>query len=148
MSYVLDTNVLLRFVQLGHPMQEDSEKAIETLRQNGEALYLLPQNLIEFWAVATRPHAYNGLNLTFDEAAQQLTNLKSLFLLHLDKPSIYAEWESLITQYQVKGRQVHDARIVAAMNVHTIANLLTFNTDDFKRYTEINAVDPREITKP
>jgi predicted nucleic acid-binding protein len=29
---------------------------------------------------------------------------------------------------------VHDARLVAAMNVHGVRRILTFNTDDFARY--------------
>jgi hypothetical protein len=31
----------------------------------------------------------------------------------------------------------------ATMNVHGVKNLLTFNTDDFKRYSDIAAIDPR-----
>jgi hypothetical protein len=43
------------------------------------------------------------------------------------------------------GKQAHDTRLVAAMTVHQITHLLTFNTDDFKRFTEITAIDPRSI---
>jgi predicted nucleic acid-binding protein len=34
----------------------------------------------------------------------------------------------------VLGTKVHDARLVAAMNVHGIERILTFNTGDFARY--------------
>ncbi len=37
---------------------------------------------------------------------------------------------------------MHDARLVAAMNVHGIGGLLTFDSKDFKRYPEILVVSP------
>ena len=36
-------------------------------------------------------------------------------------------------------------RIVAAMRIHGITDLLTFNGDDFKRFSEINVIHPSEI---
>ena len=37
-------------------------------------------------------------------------------------------------RHGVVGSKVHDARLVAAMNVHGVRRILTFNTDDFTRY--------------
>ncbi len=34
----------------------------------------------------------------------------------------------------VQGVKVHDARLVAAMNVHNVRRILTFDTGDFARY--------------
>ena len=60
-------------------------------------------------------------------------------------PAIYPEWERLVIQYAVIGRNAHDARIVAAMKVHGITHLLTFNVGDFKRFQGITVVAPDEI---
>jgi len=68
MSYLVDTNVLLRLVQKDSPMHPDARKAIILLRRQGVSLCIVPQNLIEFWAVATRPISSNGLGLSIDEA--------------------------------------------------------------------------------
>lgn len=106
---------------------------------------IIPQNLIEFWAVATRPAANNGLGLPVDQTAAQLRNLKSLFTLLADTPDVFSEWERIVLQYQVSGKQAHDARLVAAMIVHDVTHLLTFNTTDFKRFTAITAVNPQSI---
>ncbi len=38
------------------------------------------------------------------------------------------------------GKQAHDTRLVAAMIAHEMTHILTFNTDDFKRFSEITAV--------
>ena len=91
--------------------------------------------LIEFWAVATRPVINNGLGFTHAQAAEELVNLKTLFALLPDTPEIFPEWESIVLQYRVSGKQAHDARLVAAMRVHNLTHLLTFNIADFKRFT-------------
>lgn len=43
------------------------------------------------------------------------------------------------------GVNVHDARLVAAMLVHGLTHILTFNISDFARYSEITAVHPTTI---
>jgi predicted nucleic acid-binding protein len=44
--------------------------------------------------------------------------------------------------------QVHDARLVAAMRVHGVKRILTFNDKDFARYTDIEAEHPRSVSLP
>ena len=41
--------------------------------------------------------------------------------------------------------QVHDARMVAAMHVHGIANLLTLNAKDFRRFGGITVPSPDDV---
>ena len=48
-------------------------------------------------------------------------------------------------QYQCHGRVPFDARIVAAMNTHSITRLLTFNLPDFARYPGLTALDPATV---
>jgi predicted nucleic acid-binding protein len=145
MKYLVDTNILLRLVQKNSPMHLDTQRAILTLKKQGEFLCIIPQNIIEFWAVATRPLDKNGLGLSITQAEEESEKLKKIFILELDTPQIFTEWESLVIKYQVMGKQVHDARLFAAMIAHNITHLLTFNVDDFKRFSEIVVVDPRSI---
>jgi predicted nucleic acid-binding protein len=145
MKYLVDTNILLRLVQKNSPMHIDTQRAILTLKKQGEFLCIIPQNIIEFWAVATRPLDKNGLGLSITQAEEESEKLKKIFILELDTPRIFTEWESLVIKYQVMGKQVHDARLVAAMLAHNITHLLTFNIDDFKRFSDIVVVDPRSV---
>lgn len=145
MSYLVDTNVLLRLAQRTHSMHVDARRALASLRNQGEELCIIPQNIIEFWAVATRPLESNGLGLTVDEAAREIRKLKRLFKLLPDTPAIFTEWENLVIQHQVKGKPTHDARLVAAMVAHKITHILTFNIEDFKRFSSITAVDPTSV---
>lgn len=64
MTYLVDSNILIRLVHRSDPMHSDAQNAYRLLRKQGEMLYIVPQNLIEFWAVATRPPKANGLGLT------------------------------------------------------------------------------------
>ena len=70
-----------------------------------------------------------------------------LFSLLPDAPAIYPEWRRLVVDYSVSGVQVYDARLTAAMIVHHVTHILTFNTSDFARYAPegIVAVDPTTV---
>ena len=46
---------------------------------------------------------------------------------------MHAEWRRLVVAYGVSGAQVHDACLAAAMRVHGVTRLLTFNGADFAR---------------
>lgn len=60
-----------------------------------------------------------------------------------DSLAVHEEWRTLLVTHGVSGVQVHDARLVAAMRVHSVKRILTFNDRDFVRYTDIEAVHPR-----
>src|SRR5260370_35862404 len=134
MSTLVDTNLPTRLAQPAHPLHQVALDGLAVLRQQGEQLCLVPQNLYEFWVVATRPVAQNGLGLTVSEVQAELAKLKQLFILLDDTPAIFSEWEQLVVQYQVIGNWAHDTSLVAAMKVHGIARLFTFNAQDFQRY--------------
>lgn len=129
-------------------MYADAINATTGLRGRGNQLCIIPQILIEFWNVYTRPTDSNGLGHDPDEAAAEVNRLKGLFLLLPDTPTIYSEWERLVLTYQVRGAKVHDARLVAAMGAHGLTHVLTFNTRDFARYAEVTAVHPMEMRSP
>ena len=92
-----------------------------------------------------RPLSANGLEMTIDKAQAELTRIKSLFRLLQDTPAVYDEWETLVAQYGVSGKNTYDARIVAAMTLHGITDLLTFNAADFKRYHAITVLSPIQV---
>jgi predicted nucleic acid-binding protein len=145
MSYVVDSNILLRIIQYNHPMHAEALRAAVNLLRQDEVVHVLPQNLYEVWVVATRPVARNGLGLTVQEARRAINGIESLFAYLPDTPAIYQAWKTLVTQHSVLGRSAHDARIVAAMQVYGIPHILTFNKDDFKRFPAITIMTPAEI---
>ncbi|BDI31514.1 hypothetical protein CCAX7_35650 [Capsulimonas corticalis] len=144
MPYCLDTNVLLRWTEPGTPMCEQARVAVKALRAQGEAVSILPQNIVEFWAAATRPPSANGLGLTPAQADAEIGKLEALFPLLADTPMIHPEWRRLVVSCGVSGIQAHDARIAAALRTHGVTHLLTFNVRDFKRYG-VSAVLPLDV---
>lgn len=145
MDYLADTNIILRLAEPAHPMHGIALTAIKKLFADGHDLFLIPQNLIEFWNVATRPTDKNGLGWTTEQTDADVSDLESVFTVLPDSPAIYPEWRRLVVAHSVMGKQVHDTRLVAAMNVNKITHLLTFNTDDFKRFSGIVLVNPTTI---
>ena len=148
MSYAIDTNILARSIEDAYPMRQIASDAVEILIKNEDIVCLFPQILYEFWVIATRPRDQNGLGMSSTEAKTQCAEFEGIFSVMPDVRSIYGEWKSLVTQYEVMGKKAHDARIVAAMKVHNISHLLTFNGDDFKRFQEITVVQPNELLRP
>src|SRR5690349_15514283 len=139
MNVLLDTNILGRMVEVGHAQHRLAADAVAAITARGDSPCLVPQVLYEFWVVATRPTTANGLGLPPSQAAIEVARLKALFPLLPDTPAVYPEWERLVTTYQVAGRSAHDARLVAAMAVHGLTHVLSFNTADFARYRGITA---------
>jgi len=143
---LIDTNTLLRTLQPSHPQRETARVAIKALTARGGELHIVPQNLFELWVVATRPASQNGLGLSTTEAAAELMRLKSMFPLLPDSPAIYPVWESLVIQYRVAGKPAHDARLVAAMLVHGLTTILTFDRTGFSRYAGVEALHPADVS--
>ena|SRR5437016_5382800 len=140
----MDTNVLLRFADRTHPLHPRVRAAVRTLRAEGHRLQATSQNCVEFWNVATRPVDKNGLGLAPAEADRLLRLVERLFSVLPDLPAVYPQWRQLVVAFGVSGVQVHDACLVAAMRVHSVTHILTFNVIDFVRYAALGivAVDP------
>jgi predicted nucleic acid-binding protein len=141
---LIDTSTLLRTLQPTHPQRETARIAIKSLTARGRELHIVPQNLVELWVLATRPISQNGLGLSTTEAAAELARLRSMFPLLPDPPAIYPVWESLVIQYRVAGKPAHDARLVAAMHVHGLNTVLTFDRTGFSRYAGIEVLHPAD----
>jgi predicted nucleic acid-binding protein len=120
---------------------------IKLLTAEGHDLHIVPQNLVELWVVATCPADRNGLGMTPASAAEELARLKGIFLLLPETAAIYPVWEGLVTQHRVSGKPAHDAGLVAAMQVHGLNAILTFDRRGFGRFPGIQVVDPAQVAK-
>jgi predicted nucleic acid-binding protein len=145
MAYLADTNVMWRRLAEGDPYHLEVKQAIDSLLLTGETIYVTAQNLVEFQALATRPVAANGLGLTPQEANESAQEIESVFPLLEETPAIYTLWRSLMESYECRGRQVFDARLVAVMMAHGVTHILTRNPTDFRRFSEIQVIEPSEI---
>ena len=129
-DYLIDTNILVRLVLPHDPLNPASAGAVDELKRRGDSTCVAAQNLIELWSVATRPTDVNGLGMTSQKAKLEVERIEKMFRVLDDRASVYKRWKDLVTSHSVRGRQVHDARLVALMLEHKIGSILTLNIDD------------------
>jgi predicted nucleic acid-binding protein len=145
MSFLVDTNILLRSIESLHPHFSVAVSAVSRLLADGTPVYFALQNIAEFWNVATRPRNKNGLGLTIPAVLAEVEKIEGLLTLLPDTPAVYSEWKRLIVDHNVSGVQVHDARLVATMKTNGVTGLLTFDVGDFSRYPGIDVTHPQAI---
>lgn len=146
---LLDTNLLTRVADPAHPHCVIARRAIHLLSARDERLVVVPQNLYEFWAVATRkrgrpPVGQNGLGMRVKQASQWLDFFQRRFTVLMDREDLFARWRMLVEMKGVQGYQSYDVRLVAAMLTYGVTQVLTFNIKDF-RDVSVTVIDPASL---
>jgi len=147
-TYLIDTNILARLVVRSDPLRSVVKAAIRHLGQQAAAMRIASQNIIELWAVATRPVGANGLGLSTTRTAEEIDRIQSIFAMLDDPSGTFQRWRQLVQRHDVKGRQVYDARLAAIMIESGIEQILTFNIDDFRRFPGVTPISPSSLTTP
>jgi predicted nucleic acid-binding protein len=62
-----------------------------------------------------------------------------------DNDQEYWFWRQFVVTHNVRGVQVHDARLAALMEVYGVTHILTLNQLDFARYSKLQVIHPSEI---
>ncbi len=136
-----DTNIWLRTADPEATQHPFAVRAVARLLDEGHEVCICAQNLIEFWAVATRPVKANGLGWTPADTAVELAGIESRFTLLPDLPEILGHWKTLVQTHAIRGKRTHDARLAAVCLAHGAHALLTLNPDDFRAFPEIVLLD-------
>jgi predicted nucleic acid-binding protein len=147
---MIDTNLLCRLAHRGHEDSQVARGALQRLRQGGEQLAIIPQNMYEFWSVATRargmpPVGSNGLGMSIEMACKWMEYFEKRMIVLPDNDRILPLWRDLVRSHRISGHKCHDVRIVAAMQSHGVGSILTFNAGDFRRFAFLSVIDPRAI---
>lgn len=149
MSTVLvDTDVLVRLLTAGDPLQAPARNALRILRRQHSIFYVSVQNVAEFWNVCTRPaSARNGLGIEPAEVAKRVQIINRWARIIVESEASYEVWQRLVQTYSVRGASVHDARLASVMLASGVEKILTFNGSDFARYEAegIEALAPTEV---
>ncbi|HEV7744762.1 MAG TPA: type II toxin-antitoxin system VapC family toxin [Pyrinomonadaceae bacterium] len=146
MAYLVDTNIFIRLASRNDLLRPLALDALRKLRSRNEVLCYTPQIISEFWNVCTRPAAARGgLDLSAEQTERKVRLIERHFVLLPDSLATFQEWRRLVVAHSLLGITVHDAKVVASMNIHGVTNLLTLNDRDFKRYTIINPVNPSTL---
>jgi predicted nucleic acid-binding protein len=144
-GYLVDTNVLLRMFRQDDPQHLLVRVALDELDRRGiEACFSL-QNITEFWNVCTRPAERNGYGLTISDTNECVVSIERTMTFLPDNEGVYSIWRRLVTAHQVRGVQVHDARLAAIMQAYGLTYIMTLNQPDFLRYANLQAVHPSQL---
>jgi predicted nucleic acid-binding protein len=103
MSVLVDTNVLLRRTQPAHEHHAVAVENVARLLSAGEPVCFTPQNIAEFWNVATRPVGHNGLGFSVGLALHEVEKIERVLTLLSDSPATYEEWKRLVLRHAVMG---------------------------------------------
>lgn len=150
MAYLADTNVVARWVIPHDPQFALARAPVVSLHQQGETVFITPQNIAEFWTVATRPAPplANGMGRPIEQVITDVQSIEPFFPLLQERPAIYPLWRQLVEKHSILARQVYDARLVAVMQAHGVTHLLTLNPNHFQRYEGITVVHPQDVPAP
>lgn len=144
-SCLVDTNILLRIARRTDPQHKLIDGALAKLASDRCRLYFTHQNMAELWNVMTRPVTRNGFGLNASDADREVRVIEAGMSLLPHSEAVYRAWRTIVVGSGVSGVQVHDARLAAVMEVHSVSHILTLNTADFSRFNGITAVHPSAV---
>ncbi len=128
----IDTNILVYATDDESPFNAKSLGIINQLMTDGINFAISPQIVREYLVVLTR-----GLPPDDPARSAALHNVRKFveaFSLLDENSESVARLQTIMENFDVGGKQIHDANIVAVMLVHGVKRLLTYNLDDFKKF--------------
>jgi predicted nucleic acid-binding protein len=137
----LDTNILVYANVSESPLHDVALQAIQSRYDTGVELWISRQVLREFLRTLTRPQAFINPR-PIATIIERVRFFQTQFRVADDTLEVTERLLSLIEEITIGGKQVHDANIVATMLAYNIPQLLTHNTEDFARFSELITVVP------
>ena len=141
---LLDTNVLIYALDPRCQYYAASRALLDKAQEEGAGLCLLPQVLVEFYAIVTDARRVPKPRPAAEAIAviNQFVALPGVTLLPVP-PDILERLADLLARHPVIGPGVFDVQIVAALLANDVRRLYTFDRAVFERFTEIEVLTPQ-----
>jgi predicted nucleic acid-binding protein len=133
----IDTNILVYATNLSSPLYKVALDKLVKARQSGTELIISIQTLREFLATTVRLKIQS-----MPDILQDLKAFQNDFKVVEDNLRVFNALENIVQNFQVGGRKIYDANIVATMVTYQISHLLTHNVADFNRFVPLITVVP------
>jgi predicted nucleic acid-binding protein len=131
----VDTNI---WVNATVPAAPDHESAVASLgRIAAGCLWTSRQVVREFLSVMSRPQTFFAGDAPMQTILDRAHSIESQCRVAEDGPDVAKQLHLLLSVGDTRGKQVHDANIVATMVAHEIRVLLTANSRDFSRWSHL-----------
>ena len=141
-AVLVDTNVLLSATALHRPLHGAALTVLNDWPNRGVVLAASSQVFREYLAVATRPVEVNGLGLDVSDALANVAAFRARMRLLVESEPVWDRLQTLIAHYGCKGKQIHDANVVASALAWGVGKLVTANAGDFNRFAaELEVID-------
>jgi predicted nucleic acid-binding protein len=137
----LDTNTLIYATNSAAPLYQVANQFLQTTYAAGIQLTISTQILREYLATATRLST-QGVHFPQADILANLQFFQSRFKVVEDNLQVSSTLIGLFQNYNFAGKQVHDANIVATMQIYGITHLLTHNVSDFNRFAGLITIVP------
>ena len=135
---MIDTNVLVFASVPAAPDHAGAVAALHREMTGPDEIWISRQIVREFLVQIARPGVLH--DATHDRAARQAEWLTNNFRLADETAAVTSELFALLRTVGFRGKNVHDANIVATMLAHGISRLLTHNVKDFDRYADAGLI--------
>lgn len=134
----LDTNILVYLANEDSPFHHKVVTRFKKLAGECE-LWISRQVLREYAVVMTRTGTVEK-PLSPSEVAADIEQWEGIFQIADETEEVTRILVELIKEYDIKGKSIHDANIIATMTANLIETLFTFNTDDFKEFDSVELI--------
>lgn len=142
----MDTNILIYSRDEGSPFFEQVCSALRGLVNNRVHLFINPQVLREYAVVSTKPYP-KGLGISVEQSMLEIEEFEKAYEVIPDIADIWETWKKLCIENEITGFAIHDVYIAAAMLGCGISKILTVNTEDFERISEVQVITPMNWEK-
>lgn len=130
----LDTNILIRYDIIETPEHQQIRQAITSLIHENCTLWINRQVIREYCRVLTHPSFNRPLKMP--QAVARARKLIPYFKIADENQEVTNNLLNLLDTVPIGGKQVHDANIVATMQMAHIQYLVTLNVSDFRRFSD------------
>ena len=130
----VDTNILIYTTMLNSPFHARASLALNEFEKESVQLWVSRQVLREYLAALTRGDPQT-LPVPLADLISDVRVFESHFRVAEDGHGVTEHLLTIVGTIPVGGKQVHDANIVATMLACDIPQILTYNLDDFRRFS-------------
>lgn len=139
----IDSNILIYATNpISHWHRLANNRMFE-LEELSYSFVISTQVIREYLVFFTRVLAEDR-TFTQDLILANVDDFITKFTIIEDSLQITNRLVSILRDFRVGGKQIHDANIVATMLVHDIKHLLTHNVQDFARFADLITIMPLE----
>lgn len=130
----VDTNILASALLPESPRYFHARGILRRLAEADAEVWISRQVIREYLATMTR-YEQKWSNVTRAALIDAVRTLERHYFVAEELPIVAEQLYFLLGQVPTGGKQVHDANIVATMIAYDVRTLLTYNLDDFKRFS-------------